>query len=45
MVNVNIIGLCICTREAVQLMRTSGVNDGHIVNMNRLVLNTLNIIF
>jgi len=34
MVNVNIIGLCICTREAVQLMRASGVNDGHIVNMN-----------
>lgn len=34
MVNVNIIGLCICTREAVQLMQASGVNDGHIINMN-----------
>jgi len=34
MVNVNILGVLMCTREAVQLMRSTGVDDGHIINMN-----------
>lgn len=34
MVEANIIGLCICTRDAVKLMKDRGF-DGHIVNINR----------
>lgn len=34
MMDANIIGLCICTRDAVKLMRQRGV-DGHIININR----------
>ncbi|KAL5019967.1 hypothetical protein ScPMuIL_002859 [Solemya velum] len=34
MLNINVIGLCICTREAVKLMRESGVDNGHIVLLN-----------
>ncbi|KAG5886730.1 hypothetical protein JTB14_027152 [Gonioctena quinquepunctata] len=31
--NVNILGLCICTREAIKVMRENNI-DGHIVHMN-----------
>ena len=34
MFQVNVIGLLICTREAVSLMRATGVDDGHIINLN-----------
>lgn len=34
MMDANIIGLCICTRDAVKSMHNRGV-DGHIVNINR----------
>lgn len=34
MLDANIIGLCICTRDAIKSMRLRGV-DGHIVNINR----------
>ena len=35
--DVNVMGLSICTREAVQLMRESGVDDGHIINVNSVL--------
>lgn len=34
MMEANIIGLCVCTRDAIKSMRNRGV-DGHIVNINR----------
>ncbi|KAG8226191.1 hypothetical protein J437_LFUL012469 [Ladona fulva] len=32
--DVNVIGLSICTSEALQLMRDTGVDDGHIIHIN-----------
>jgi len=37
MYEVNVFGLSMCTQEACKLMEHSGVNDGHIVNLNSLV--------
>ncbi|XP_067006858.2 farnesol dehydrogenase [Anabrus simplex] len=37
MLDVNILGLSICTREAVQNMRSRGVDDGHIVHIGSVV--------
>ena len=34
MLDVNVLGLCICTREAYKLMEKGGVDDGHFVNIN-----------
>ncbi|XP_076072327.1 dehydrogenase/reductase SDR family member 11-like isoform X1 [Mytilus galloprovincialis] len=36
MVDVNIIGLTICTREAVKQMREKGANDGHVFLLNSI---------
>ena len=36
MLDVNVLALSIVTREAVSLMRNSGVDDGHIININSL---------
>ena len=36
-VQVNVIALMICTREAVKLMREKGIDDGHVVHISRLV--------
>uniref|UniRef100_UPI0037E81F46 dehydrogenase/reductase SDR family member 11-like n=1 Tax=Semicossyphus pulcher TaxID=241346 RepID=UPI0037E81F46 len=36
MLDVNVIGLCICTREAYQSMKERNVDDGHIVNINSM---------
>ncbi|XP_049799001.1 dehydrogenase/reductase SDR family member 11-like isoform X2 [Schistocerca nitens] len=33
MLQVNVLGLALCTKEAVHLMRAKGVDDGHIVNI------------
>lgn len=33
---VNVMALCLCTRESVKSMRDSGVDDGHIININSL---------
>ena len=33
---VNVLGLCICTRESVKLMKERGVDDGHIFLISRL---------
>ena len=34
MLDVNVLGLYICTREAYKLMEKGGVDDGHFVNIN-----------
>lgn len=36
MLDVNVLGLCICTREAFQQMQKNKVDDGHIILMNSL---------
>ncbi|XP_049775989.1 farnesol dehydrogenase-like [Schistocerca cancellata] len=33
MLEVNVLGLTLCTKEAVNLMRAKGIDDGHIVNI------------
>jgi len=37
MLDVNILGLSICTREALRSMKERNVTDGHIVHINRLL--------
>ncbi|KAM9318133.1 dehydrogenase/reductase SDR family member 11-like [Pholidichthys leucotaenia] len=34
--NVNVLALCICTREAYQSMKERNVDDGHIINLNSM---------
>ncbi|OQV15284.1 putative Dehydrogenase/reductase SDR family member 11 [Hypsibius exemplaris] len=34
MLNLNILGLTLCTREAVKLIESSGSKNGHIINLN-----------
>lgn len=36
-INVNLLGLVKCTQKALQLMKAGGVEDGHIININRYV--------
>ncbi|XP_030600225.1 dehydrogenase/reductase SDR family member 11-like [Archocentrus centrarchus] len=36
MMDVNVLGLSICTREAYQSMRERNVDDGHIINLNSM---------
>ncbi|XP_063348458.1 dehydrogenase/reductase SDR family member 11-like isoform X1 [Pelmatolapia mariae] len=36
MMDVNILGLSICTREAYQSMKERNVDDGHIINLNSM---------
>ncbi|XP_051963146.1 dehydrogenase/reductase SDR family member 11-like [Xyrauchen texanus] len=36
MMDVNIIGLSVCTREAYQSMKERNVDDGHIININSM---------
>lgn len=36
----NVLGLSICTREALQSMKAHGFDDGHIFNINRCLRNS-----
>nr|XP_055052077.1 dehydrogenase/reductase SDR family member 11-like [Misgurnus anguillicaudatus] len=36
MLDVNVIGLSVCTREAYQCMKERNVDDGHIININSM---------
>nr|XP_055052082.1 dehydrogenase/reductase SDR family member 11-like isoform X2 [Misgurnus anguillicaudatus] len=36
MLDVNVIGLSVCTREAYQSMKERNVDDGHIININSM---------
>ena len=35
--NVNVLGLTICSREAVKSMKEKGIDDGHIINIGSIV--------
>ena len=35
MMNVNVLGITLCTREALNLMKEMEVVNGHIININR----------
>jgi NAD(P)-dependent dehydrogenase (short-subunit alcohol dehydrogenase family) len=35
--DLNVLGLSVCTKEALQSMKERGVDDGHIIHINRLV--------
>jgi short-subunit dehydrogenase len=40
MLDLNILGLSVCTKEALQSMKERGVDDGHIIHINRLLTST-----
>ena len=35
MLDVNVVALCLCTKEAVKSMRERNVDDGHIIHISR----------
>jgi NADP+-dependent farnesol dehydrogenase len=37
LLEVNVVALCLCTKEAVASMQRRNVNDGHIFNLSRSV--------
>jgi hypothetical protein len=41
LLEVNVVALCLCTKEAVASMRRRNVEDGHIFNLSRSVLSIL----
>ncbi|KAJ9585024.1 hypothetical protein L9F63_020634, partial [Diploptera punctata] len=34
--DINVLGLSICTKEAVNIMKEKGIDDGHIIHINRI---------
>ncbi|CAL4205902.1 unnamed protein product, partial [Meganyctiphanes norvegica] len=36
MLNVNVVGLCLCTREAIASMQQRGIDDGQIIHLNNI---------
>lgn len=36
MLDVNVLALCICTKESIKLMREVGIDDGQIIHMNSM---------
>jgi NADP-dependent 3-hydroxy acid dehydrogenase YdfG len=41
MLDLNVLGLSMCTQEALKSMNERGVDDGHIIHINRLVVLSL----
>jgi NAD(P)-dependent dehydrogenase (short-subunit alcohol dehydrogenase family) len=41
LMDVNVVALCLCTKEAVASMQRRSVQDGHIFNLSRSVQSTL----
>lgn len=41
MLNVNVLGLSICTREAIKSMKERGVDDGHVIHISSVVAHTV----
>ncbi|XP_063235311.1 farnesol dehydrogenase-like [Bacillus rossius redtenbacheri] len=41
MLDLNVLGLSICTREAIQSMKERGVDDGHIIHVNSVAGHTV----
>lgn len=37
MMDVNVVGLCLCTRESIASMRERGVDDGHVIHIGRYI--------
>ncbi|KDR14276.1 Dehydrogenase/reductase SDR family member 11, partial [Zootermopsis nevadensis] len=35
-IDINVLGLSICTKEALEIMNEKGVNDGHIIHINSI---------
>jgi NADP-dependent 3-hydroxy acid dehydrogenase YdfG len=35
MLDLNVLGLSVCTKEALQSMKERGVDDGHVIHINR----------
>jgi short-subunit dehydrogenase len=38
MLDLNVLGLSVCTKEALQSLKERGVDDGHIIRINRLLI-------
>jgi short-subunit dehydrogenase len=38
MLELNVLGLSVCTKEALQSMKERAVDDGHIIHINRSVM-------
>ena len=36
-IQVNVLGLCVMTREFIKQLRERGVDDGHVIFMNRYI--------
>lgn len=34
MLDTNVLGLCIATREALKIMNKNGISDGHVIHIN-----------
>ncbi|XP_069691191.1 farnesol dehydrogenase-like isoform X1 [Periplaneta americana] len=41
MINVNVVGLTLCTREAVSCMKSLGIENGHIIHINSFLGHTM----
>ncbi|CAL1260839.1 unnamed protein product, partial [Larinioides sclopetarius] len=37
MLDVNVMGLCICTQQAIKIMQEKGIDDGQIINISSMV--------
>ena len=37
-IQINVLGLCVMTREFIKQLRDRGVDDGHVILLNRYVL-------